>query len=101
MFEGVEELLDIDLQDPATAHGHDLVAQQIQRTVRRPARPEAMRAGQEVLFVDGLQQHRDCALQHLVFESRDSERAYFAIALWYPDPADGRCAVTARLHPVE
>ncbi len=43
--------------------------------MRRAPRPEAVRAVEKVLLVDGLQHHRDRALQDLVLEGRDADRS--------------------------
>ena len=72
VIEAVEKLPDIDFQDPTSAHRHRRVSDRFERLVRRATRPEAVRAVQEVLLVDGLQQHRDRALQHLILEGRNA-----------------------------
>ena len=61
-----------------------------------------MRAFPEDLLVDGLQQHHDCSLQHLVFESRNPDGPCFApISLRDVHPPHGRCAVVAGLGTLE
>jgi hypothetical protein len=68
MVQGVEKLSDVDLQDPPAPHLHQPVPEDVQRLVRRTARPEPERAVQKVLFVDGFQNHDNRALEDLVLE---------------------------------
>ena len=55
VVEGVEELLDVDLQDPPARHAHRFVLQGLERLMRRTPRPEAIRAIQKLLFVELLE----------------------------------------------
>src|SRR4051812_49090506 len=75
MVQGVEKLSDVDLQDPPAPHLHQPVPEDVQRLVRRTARPEPERAVQKVLFVDGFQDHDDRALEDLVLERGDARSA--------------------------
>jgi hypothetical protein len=49
--------------------------------MRRTLWSEAVRARQEVLLVDGFQDHCDCSLRYLVFECRDAERPLRTVRL--------------------
>ena len=51
----VEILAYVDIQHPVKTLGPQHVLQSAERLVSRPSRPEAVRAGQEVLFVDRFQ----------------------------------------------
>ena len=46
--------------------------QSIQRIVRSPSRPEPVRESEEIPFVDGVEHYGACALDDLVFQSRDT-----------------------------
>src|ERR1022692_4440234 len=74
----VEVLAYVDLDDPTAGHHRRLSMQYVQRLKRRASWPEAERAVQKVLLVNGLQHHRDRALQHLILEGRDAQRAHLA-----------------------
>jgi hypothetical protein len=67
----------------------------------RPAWSESVRTGQEVLLVDGLQQHHDRSLRHLVLEGRDAERPLRTICLGDVAAAHRRSSVATRLDAVE
>jgi hypothetical protein len=67
----------------------------------RPSRPEAERARQEVLLVDGLQHHDDRPLCHLVLEGRDAERSLRAIRFRDVDPAHRRSDIAAGLDALQ
>src|SRR5271166_2953889 len=75
MIQSVEKLPDVHFQNPAAVAVHRLFPQRLQRLVRRPSGPEAVRTGVEVLLVNGLQQHDDRPLQDLVLQSRDTDRS--------------------------
>ena len=60
---------------------------------------EAIRAGQEVLFVDGLQHLAHDVLDKLVLERRDPNRPRLAPFLRDVDTSDGLMAISLRLHP--
>src|SRR3954466_2605642 len=62
----VEIALDVDIDAPPHAAAHAGGPQSVERLMGRAARPEAIRAGEEVLLVDRLQPHRYSALRHLV-----------------------------------
>jgi site-specific DNA recombinase len=78
---GVEAPLDVDVQHPPQALRHERCTEIVQRIVRRPAWSEAVRARQEILLVDGLQQHDDRPLRHLVLEGHDAKRPLRPIRL--------------------
>jgi site-specific DNA recombinase len=62
----VEKALDVEVDDPATAHLHQSPPQRIQRLVGTPPRPETIRAVQKVLFEHRLQHHQHRTLEHFV-----------------------------------
>src|SRR4051795_4405541 len=74
VVQSVEKLADVDLQDPPATDLHQPMPEGVQRLVRRAARPEPVRAVQEVLLVDGLQDHDNRALEELVLERGDADR---------------------------
>jgi hypothetical protein len=92
---------DVDLDHPATAHVHRRVPQRLQRLVRGPTGPKAVRAVQEVLLVDGVQHHRDRPLKHFVFKGRDPERTRCPVSLRDFDAPDRRGVVRAGLEAVQ
>ena len=70
--------------------------------MRRPARPEAVRAVQKVLLVDRFQHHHHRPLKHLVLEGRDPDRARLApVALRNVHPPHRRRPVRPGLEAVE
>src|SRR5262245_42914418 len=73
MVERIEETLDVRFDHPAATHLHRRVTKRFQRGVRTAPAPEAERAVEEVLLVDGLQHHQHCPLQDLVLEGRDAD----------------------------
>jgi site-specific DNA recombinase len=102
MVDGVEELLDVDLKDPATTHPHRRVLQRLARLVRRATGPEAVRDVQKRRLVDGLERHRHGALQHLVLEGGNADGARLRpIALRDVHPSHRRRSVHARLRAVQ
>src|SRR5258708_31158384 len=76
--------------------GPEYVLQRAERLVSRAARPEAIRAREEVLFVDRLQHHRHGALRHLVFEGWNAEFSLRAIRFWNVRAANRRRTIAAR-----
>src|SRR5713226_636358 len=89
----VEVLAYVDIQHPVLPLPRDGAVQRAQRPMSRASRPEAMRAGQKVLLIDGLQNHDDRPLRHLVLEGRDAERPSRAIRLRDVRPAHRWCLV--------
>ena len=75
----IEILAYVDVDHPVKSLGPECVLQGAERLVSRAARAEAIRAGQEVLFVDRLQHHRDGALRHLVLEGWNAEHPVFGM----------------------
>ena len=55
VVQSIEKLSDVDLEDTPAPHLHQPVPEGVQCLVRRAARPEPVRAVEEVLLVDGLQ----------------------------------------------
>ena len=102
MVQGVEEALDVHLQDPAPSHLHQASPQRLQRLMRRATRPKAVRAVQKVLLVDRLQHHRHRPLKHLVLEGRDADGPRrLAVALRDVHPPHRGRPVRPGLDPVE
>src|SRR5262245_27921821 len=101
MSDAVEEVADVDLEHPATAHIHRRTPQRFERVMRGPPWAKAIRAVQEVLLVHGIQHHRDRALKHLVFKGRDPEWTFGPVRLGDLDASDRRGVVRARLEAVE
>jgi hypothetical protein len=96
------KLSDVDLQDPPAPHLHQPMPEGIQRLVRRAARPEAVRAVQEVLLIDGLQGHDDRTLEDLVLERGDADGPGLRSGpLRDVHPPHGRRLVAAGLGPVQ
>jgi hypothetical protein len=87
MIQSVEELSDVHLQQPAATQVHGLLPQGLQRLMRRPPRPETVRAVQEVLLVDRLQRQHDRPLEDLILQSR------------YPEGAGPRTRPFRNAHP--
>jgi hypothetical protein len=54
--------------------------------VRLSSRSEPVREPEEILFVNGVEHHDACALDDLVFQSRDCQRLLSTIRLWYVRP---------------
>src|SRR5215208_2873633 len=71
----IEELADIDFQYPAAVRVHCPLPQSLQRLMSATTGPEAERAIDKVLLVDRPQQHHHRALENLVLQRRDADRA--------------------------
>src|SRR4026209_754169 len=71
----VKEAPDIHLQHPPTTQTHQLPPDIAEGIVSRRPRTQTVRAGQEVLFVDGFQHHHYGSLKHLVLQGRNPDRA--------------------------
>src|SRR6266436_1723531 len=74
MIQRVEKLPDVHVHNPAATDLHEVLPQDLQRLMRRPSRPEAIRTVQKVLLVDRLQRHDDRPLKDLILQSRDAQR---------------------------
>ena len=81
--------------------GPQNVLQSAQRLVGRPSRPEAVGAGQKVLFVDVFQHHGHSGLRHLVFEGWNAEHPLRAVRLRDVCSADRRRVIAARLDALQ
>jgi hypothetical protein len=98
----IKEAPDIHLQHPPAAHSHQRPPEIAQCVMGRATRPEAVRTGQEVLFVDRLQHHCYGTLKHLVFEGGNPDRAGLRPASFRDvDPLDRGRLVLTRLEAVE
>ncbi len=102
MVDAVEVVLDVDFEHPASLRVHHRLPQRLECVVGRPARPEAIRAVQEVLLVNSSQHHRHCPLEDLVLEGRDPDRSGLAPApLRDVHAPDRRRPVGASLQAIE
>src|SRR5258708_8442809 len=101
VWDRVEVLAYIDIQHPVLSLPRDDAVQFAQRLVRRAPRSEAIRARQEVLLVNGLQNHGDRPLCHLVLEGRDAERPSRAVRLGDVASAHRRCLIATGLDAFE
>jgi hypothetical protein len=97
----IEILAYIKFEHPVEALGPDLLLQAVKCLVSRATRSEAIRAGQIVLFVDGLQHHRHGTLRYLVFEGRNPQRPLRSIRLGYVHSPNRRGLVATRLDPLQ
>ena len=97
----VEVLAYIDIQHPVLPLLGDGTIQNTQCLMGRAPGPEAIRARQKVLLVDGFQHHDDRSLRHLVFEGRDAERPSRAVCLGDVCPAHRRRLVAAGLDAID
>src|SRR5437870_5670260 len=64
----VKEAPNIHLQHPPTTQSHQLPPEIAKCIMSRATGPEAIRTGQEILFVDRFQHHCYGALKHLVLK---------------------------------
>ena len=103
MIQRVEKLPDVHFQNPAASAVHRPLPQVFQGFVCRSSRPEAIRAGIEVLLVDRLQQHDDRPLEDLVLQRGNSDRASLGsrARLGNMHPPHRRCPVRPGLRPVQ
>ena len=102
VFDGVEKLSDVDLDDPPPSHPPRRVPDCAQRLVLRATRPEAVREVVKLLLVDLADHHRHRALQDLVLEGRDADRTGLRpIALRDVHPPHRRRPVLPGLRAVE
>src|SRR5215467_5778074 len=58
----------VEIYHPTQSVAHEASTQRLQGLMSRATRPEAVRAGEKVLFIDGLQHHDNRPLTHLIFE---------------------------------
>src|SRR6516162_294876 len=63
--------------------------------------PEAVGAGKKVLLIDGLQNHDNRPLRHLVLEGWKAKGPTRSVRLWDVCPSDRRCLITARLDALQ
>src|SRR5499426_4735526 len=82
---------------------HEASTQRLQGLMSRATRPEAVRTGKKVLLVDGLQDHDNRPLRHLVLEGWKAEgpKRSSSIALGDIYPPDRRCLIAAGLDALE
>lgn len=102
MFQSVEELSDVHLEDPSTPRPRQRFPEALQCLMRTFPWAEAERAGQKVLFVDRLQHHGHRPLQYLVFKGRNAQRTgRLPVPFGNMHTPDGRCPVEAGLRADE
>src|SRR5215216_8164171 len=83
VIDRVEERANVGVEHPAHLLAVDCHSDCVERSMLRPARPEAIREPDEfALFVDRLHQHPRCLLDDFVFQRRDPERPWFPVGLW-------------------
>ena len=83
----VEERPDIGVQYEVHLPSGDPDRQGVERIMRSASGPEPVREPEEVLLVDRVQHHNDCALDDLVFERSDRQRPLPPIRLRDVHPA--------------
>jgi len=71
----IEKALDVEFDNPSTAHRHQSPPQRIQRLVGTPPWPETIRAVQKILLVHRFQHHQHYTLKYLVLQRRYTDRA--------------------------
>ena len=102
MVKGVEELTNVDLQDPSAGRPYQRALQRFACLMRRTMRSEAVREVMKLLLVDGLQHQRHRALQDLVLEGGNADGSRLRpVALRDVDPPHRRRAVGSRLRALE
>ena len=102
MIQSVEKLPDIHFHQPAATQVHHLLPQGRQRLMRRPSRPETVRAVQEVLLVNRLQRHHDRPLKDFILQRRDAQGPGFtARPFGNAHAPHRRCPVRAGLSTVQ
>src|SRR5690606_25235607 len=75
VVQSIEELLDIDIENPLDTQVHRLVPEAFQGSMSRATATESVGAVVEVPLIDRFQDHHDRALQDLVLDGRNSDRA--------------------------
>src|SRR2546430_11229772 len=78
---GVEERLDVGVQDEVHLPAFERDHERIECVVRAAAGPESVAEPEEVFLVDGIQHRSGRSLDDLVFEGCDRERALPPIRL--------------------
>lgn len=102
VVQSIKEALDVHFEHPPSASRHEWLPECLQRLVSQAPRPEAEGAGQEVLLVDGFQDHYHRTLKDLILECRDPDGPRFRpIALRNMDPSDGRRSVGPGFQAIE
>ena len=71
----IEESLDVGVQYPVHRPVLDARRERVQRVVLSPARPEPVGEAEEVRFVDSTENLHHRALDDLIFQRGDAERA--------------------------
>src|SRR5215468_7669945 len=68
-----EVLFDVEIYHPTQSVAREASTQRLQGLMSRATRPEAVRAGKKVLLINGLQDHDNRPLRHLIFEGWKAE----------------------------
>src|SRR5438105_10191394 len=98
----VEILANINLDNPLNPLIHALAPNSSQGLMRRTARPKPIREVLKVLLENGLQQHGNRPLHHLVLNGRHTDASsLLTVAFGNVDSLDGRSEITAALDPIE
>jgi hypothetical protein len=71
----VEKALNVEVDDPATAHLHQSPPQRIQRLVGTAPPPKPIRAIQKILLIHLFQHHQYRTLEHFILQRRNTDRA--------------------------
>jgi hypothetical protein len=80
VVDGIEEGADVDIEHEVHALRHQGLVQSVQGRVRAPPRPEAVAEPEKVGLVDGVQHLGHRALDDLVLQCRNAERAETAVS---------------------
>ena len=97
-----EEVLDVQVNHPASTEFHQPLPQRIERLVSSTPRPKPVRALQKVLLVHRLQHHQHRPLEDLVLQRRDANRAPLVRPrLVQVHPAHRRRSIPPGLEPFE
>jgi hypothetical protein len=98
-IQAVEEGHNICLEDPPHLAPLRVPLQRTNGVVGAAPGPEAVRAFQQGLLVDGFEHLAYGVLDHLVLECREADRPRLALSLGDVDPSDGLMAVLLCLQP--
>ena len=95
----VEELRDVGVDDEVHLRAVDGRRQRVERVMRAASRPEAVAEAEEVFLVDRVQHVDHGALDDLVLQRRDRQRASTAVRLGYVDPPARRRPIRSARGP--
>jgi site-specific DNA recombinase len=95
----IEEAPDVDLENPVHRGVAYRYRQGIQRIVLTAPGPKAVREPEEVLLVNRVQHLDHRALDDLIFQGGDPQRALFPARLRYVPSSDRQCPVRSTVDP--